>query len=83
MKLATLIQACLICAAFSHSALAQAPDNHQAVTLPAQTGAAPQMSEIPKMQEQGKRMAELMEKIKEVTDPAERKRILAEATCPQ
>jgi hypothetical protein len=35
------------------------------------------------MQEQGKRMAALMEKIKEVTDPAERKRLLAEAVCPQ
>ena len=83
MKLAKLIQACLICASISQSALAQTSDNYQAVTLPVQTGEAPQMSEIPKMQEQGKRMAELMEKIKEVTDPAERKRILAEATCPQ
>jgi hypothetical protein len=41
------------------------------------------MSEIPTMKEQGKRMASLMEKIHEITDPAERKRIMAEAMCPQ
>jgi hypothetical protein len=53
-----------------------APQNDQA-TKP------PQMSDIPTMQEQGKRITALMEKIQSVTDPAERKRMLAEATCPQ
>jgi len=43
----------------------------------------PALSDIPIMQEQGKRMAALMEKIQEITDPAERKRMLAEAVCPQ
>ncbi len=47
------------------------------------TNQAPQMSEIPTMKAQGKRMAELMQKIQDVKDPAERKRMLAEATCPQ
>lgn len=51
--------------------------------LPATTNQPPQMSEIPKIKEQGKRMAELMQKIQDVKDPAERKRMLAEATCPQ
>ena len=43
----------------------------------------PAMSEIPKMKEQGERMAVLMEKLTKETDPAERKRIMAEAICPQ
>ena len=43
----------------------------------------PGLSDIPTMQDQGKRMAMLMEKIQEITDPAERKRILSEAVCPQ
>ncbi len=53
---------------------------------PAQANAAgstPAMSEIPKMKEQGERMAALMEKLTKETDPAERKRLMAEATCPQ
>lgn len=43
----------------------------------------PGLSDIPTMQQQGKRMAMLMEKIQEIKDPAERKRLLAEAVCPQ
>ena len=46
-------------------------------------GETPAMSEIPKMKEQGERMATLMEKLTKETDPAERKRIMAEAVCPQ
>lgn len=56
------------------------PDNPPTIT---HSPKAPEMSEIPTMKEQGKRMASLMEKIHEVTDPAERKRIMAEAMCPQ
>jgi hypothetical protein len=44
---------------------------------------APAMSEIPTMKEQGERMAVLMERLTKETDPAERKRIMAEAICPQ
>ena len=50
---------------------------------PGKPGEAPQMSEIPVMKEQGKHMAMMMEKLKDITDPAERKRILSEAMCPQ
>ncbi len=46
-------------------------------------GETPAMSEIPKMKEQGERMTVLMEKLTKETDPAERKRIMAEAICPQ
>lgn len=52
-------------------------------TQAGQPGTAPQMSEIPVMRDQGKRMATMMEKLNDITDPAERKRILAEAMCPQ
>ncbi len=65
---------------------AMAVDDDKASKSEAQatpTSQAPQMSEIPTMKAQGKRMAELMQKIQEVKDPAERKRMLAEATCPQ
>lgn len=65
---------------------ALAADDDKAVKTEPQaatTSQAPQMSEIPTMKAQGKRMAELMQKIQEVKDPAERKRMLAEATCPQ
>ena len=47
------------------------------------TAGAPAMSDIPTMKEQGERMAVLMEKLTKETDPAERKRIMAEAICPQ
>ncbi len=47
------------------------------------TAETPAMSDIPKMKEQGERMAVLMEKLTKETDPAERKRIMAEAICPQ
>lgn len=75
----------IVLLAFSHSVLAAADEDKtpKADTQAGQTNQAPQMSEIPKMKEQGKRMAELMQKIQDVKDPAERKRMLAEATCPQ
>lgn len=75
----------IILAAIAASTAAAADDN-KASTVDAQTAPpsqTPQMSEIPKMKEQGKRIAELMQKIQDVKDPAERKRMLAEATCPQ
>lgn len=68
--------------AFAMPALA----DEQGKTPPAQakpSAGAPAMSEIPTMKEQGERMAVLMEKLTKETDPAERKRIMAEAICPQ
>ncbi len=52
-------------------------------TQPKSPAGAPAMSEIPTMKEQGERMAILMERLTKETDPAERKRIMAEAICPQ
>ena len=78
----------LLCSAsLSIAALpAMAADDDQALKAETQAAPAsqvPQMSEIPTMKAQGKRMAELMQKIQDVKDPAERKRMLAEAMCPQ
>ena len=69
----------------SSASWAESSDNKKANNPPpiTQSPKAPEMSEIPTMKEQGKRMASLMEKINEITDPAERKRIMAEAMCPQ
>lgn len=83
MKITHLL--CITLLAFATGGLAAA-DEDKTPKADAQTGQAnqlPQMSEIPKMKEQGKRIAELMQKIQDVKDPAERKRMLAEATCPQ
>lgn len=47
------------------------------------TGRTPQMSEIPVMKQQGERMAGLMEQLSKESDPEVRRRIMAEAMCPQ
>lgn len=77
----------LVCAAALGLALslpALADEQEKQATAQLKTTAeAPAMSEIPKMKEQGERMAVLMEKLTKETDPAERKRIMAEAMCPQ
>ncbi len=73
----------MACAAtLSMGTLAMADDKASPPAQPSSAG-APAMSEIPTMKEQGERMAVLMEKLTKETDPAERKRIMAEAVCPQ
>ena len=84
MKISTLFCSCVLLtmcnASWAESNDFKKADNPPTIT---QSPKAPEMSEIPTMKEQGKRMASLMEKIHEITDPAERKRIMAEAMCPQ
>jgi hypothetical protein len=80
MKFSTLVCSCVLLvlssASWAESSDVKKPDNPPTIT---QSPKPPEMSEIPTMKEQGKRMASLMEKIHEITDPAERKRIMAEA----
>ncbi len=83
MKTLQLLLISMLAMSASSPALAGDDKETKAEAPAAATNQSPQMSEIPKMKEQGKRMAELMQKIQDVKDPAERKRILAEATCPQ
>ena len=84
MKISTLFYGCILLvlssASWAESSEVKKADNPPTIT---QSPKPPEMSEIPTMKEQGKRMASLMEKIHEITDPAERKRIMAEAMCPQ
>ena len=83
MKSSLLILTAALGFGWCQLALAEAKEEPKTSVKSADSGAVTQMSDVPIMQEQGKRMAALMEKIKEVTDPAERKRLLAEAVCPQ
>ena len=84
MKISTLFCGCILLvlssASWAESSEVKKVDNPPNIT---QSPKPPEMSEIPTMKEQGKRMASLMEKIHEIKDPAERKRIMAEAMCPQ
>lgn len=87
MKLASLTAA-LLALGFATAALAEpATDNAatraNAEALRPSTGQAPQMSEIPVMKQQGERMAVLMEQLSKESDPEVRRRIMAEAVCPQ
>jgi hypothetical protein len=43
----------------------------------------PALSEIPTMKQQGQRMAVLMEQLSKESNPDIRRRIMAEAMCPQ
>ena len=83
MKITHLLLITLFAFVSCAPAAADEDKTPRADTQTGQASQAPQMSEIPKMKEQGKRIAELMQKIQDVKDPAERKRMLAEATCPQ
>ena len=46
-------------------------------------GETPAMSEIPTMKQQGERMAVLMQQLSKESNPDIRRRIMAEAMCPQ
>lgn len=71
----------LAAAAFAETAEPQAPAAGQPSTP---SGAAtPQLSDNPKMQAEGKRLAALMEKLQKESDPDERRKIMSEAMCPQ
>ncbi len=81
-KLSLLIAAAgLACAALAHADDAST----QAAASQASQGTPnpPPMSELPMMKAEGERIAALMERLAKETDPAERRRIMAEVTCPQ
>lgn len=87
MKLATLTAA-LLALGLAATVQAEPAAGTAAQRLDAEaprpaTGQAPQMSEIPVMKQQGERMAVLMEQLSKESDPEVRRRIMAEAVCPQ
>ena len=67
------------------SLVAQASDKEEKTTPEPQLsiGETPAMSEIPTMKQQGQRMAVLMEQLSKESNPDIRRRIMAEAMCPQ
>jgi hypothetical protein len=81
------ILAATLCA-LALSALAQAADKEQKSESPQPTQAAPEgkrpsMADMPFMKEEAKRLAALMERLQKETDPAERRKIMAETSCTQ
>lgn len=64
---------------------AQASDKEEKPTPEPQlsVGQTPAMSEIPTMKQQGERMAVLMQQLSKESNPDIRRRIMAEAMCPQ
>jgi hypothetical protein len=64
---------------------AQASDKEEKPTPEQQlsVGQTPAMSEIPTMKQQGERMAVLMQQLSKESNPDIRRRIMAEAMCPQ
>ena len=81
------ILAATLCA-LALSALAQADDKEQKSESPQPTQAAPEakrpsMADMPFMKEEAKRLAALMERLQKETDPAERRKIMAETSCTQ
>ncbi|MEY4466675.1 MAG: hypothetical protein RIR21_468 [Pseudomonadota bacterium] len=82
MKTNYVIIATLVLAA---SLTAQASDKEDKPTPEPQISVAetPALSEIPTMKQQGQRMAVLMEQLSKESNPDIRRRIMAEAMCPQ
>ena len=81
------IVAVLLCA-LALSTTAQAADKEEKgqSAQPAQTASEakrPEMADMPFMKEEAKRLAALMEKLQKATDPAERRKIMAETSCAQ
>ena len=81
------ILAVTLCA-LALSALAQAADKEQKSESLQPTQTAPEtkrpsMADMPFMKEEAKRLAALMERLQKETDPAERRKIMAETSCTQ
>jgi hypothetical protein len=81
------ILAAALCA-LALSAVAQAADTEEKAesTQSAQTlpeAQQPSMADMPLMKQEAKRLAALMERLQKETDPAERRKIMAETSCAQ
>ena len=81
------VLAATLCA-LALSALAQAADKEQKSESLQPIQATPEakrpsMADLPFMKEEAKRLAALMERLQKETDPAERRKIMAETSCTQ
>lgn len=87
MSLTRQIVTATLCA-LALSAVAQAADKDEKAesTQSAQTAPEakrPSMANMPLMKQEAKRLAALMERLQKETDPAERRKIMAETSCAQ
>ena len=81
-----LFVATLCALAFSTSAQTADKDQKPEPARPAEAAPAPRstsMADIPSVKEEAKRLAALMERLQKETDPAERRKIMAETSCAQ
>ena len=81
------VLAAALCA-LALSAVAKAADKEEKAepTQSAQTvpeAKRPSMADMPLMKQEAKRLAALMERLQKETDPAERRKIMAETSCAQ
>ena len=67
----------------SLGAVAADQEEKPAAAPPAKPGETPALSEIPTMKAQGERMVTLMEQLSKESNADIRRRIMAEAMCPQ
>jgi hypothetical protein len=78
--------ATLCVVALSAAAHAADKDQKNEAVQPAEAAPAPRsssMADIPAVKEEAKRLAALMERLQKETDPAERRKIMAETSCAQ
>ena len=78
--------ATLCVVALSAAAHAADKDQKNEAARPAEAAPAPRsssMADIPAIKEEAKRLAALMERLQKETDPAERRKIMAETSCAQ
>jgi sugar diacid utilization regulator len=81
-----IIAATLCALALSVSAQAADKEEKAESAQPAQKASEtkrPEMAEMPFMKAEAKRLATLMERLQKETDPAERRKIMAETSCAQ
>jgi len=81
-----ILVATLCVVALSAAAHAAGKDQKNEAARPAEAAPAPRsssMADIPAVKEEAKRLAALMERLQKETDPAERRKIMAETSCAQ
>jgi hypothetical protein len=81
-----ILVATLCVVALSAAAHAADKDQKNEAARPAEAAPVPRsssMADIPAVKEEAKRLAALMERLQKETDPAERRKIMAETSCAQ
>ena len=80
---ATVFALALALTSPAQAAEAEAKDSDARPVQNAPESKRPEMAEMPFMKAEAKRLATLMERLQKETDPAERRKIMAETSCAQ